>query len=63
MVDDTERKATELGLDRVQSAYPTELETALSAAARLAALLPHDLHWTEEPANTFGSIPRRTLPS
>jgi hypothetical protein len=55
------RRALELGLERLVDRQPSDVQAALKNAKAMAARLPNDLHWTEEPAHTFSRAPRRTV--
>ena len=57
--EDVERKAAELGLERLASQFPDVLKQALENAENLAQRLPKDIHWTEEPAHTFSAKVRQ----
>jgi len=56
-------KAAELGLQELAKSQPADLRKALENAKSLAARLTVDIHWTEEPANTFSRAPRREVRS
>jgi hypothetical protein len=56
--DDLERRALELGLDKLMASDPEALRKAIQTAERSTGALPKDLHWTEEPATTFSCVAR-----
>lgn len=56
--DALQRTAAELGLQDLTKRHPEDLRKALDNAKALAALIPQDIHWTEEPAHTFKLAPR-----
>ncbi len=56
---DLDRRAAELGLEKLARDHAPDLERALANAGTMAARLPRDLNWVEEPAHTFSLTPRK----
>ena len=50
--DERDRRARELGLEKLARDHAADLDKALTNAANLAGRMPNDLHWTDEPAHT-----------
>ena len=48
-----DRRARELGLEKLARDHAADLDKALANAATLAGRLPSDLHWTDEPAHIY----------
>jgi hypothetical protein len=59
--DYTLRRAAELGLEKLADLQLSDVQAALKNAKAMAARLPDDFHWTEEPAHTFSRVPRRMV--
>ncbi len=55
--DELRRIAAELGLVRLQDAHLQQLEAGIASNRALAARLPKNLHWTDEPAHVFRLAP------
>lgn len=55
---DLDRRAAELGLEKLARDHAADLDRALTIAKVMAGRLPRDLHWAEEPAHTYSLTPR-----
>ncbi len=61
--NELDRRASELGLEKLARDHAPELDRALANAKTMAGRIPRDLHWTVEPAHTFSLMPRKEQPS
>lgn len=52
-LDEARRVAHDRGLQRLSAQHLAELAQSIANNRRLSALLPQDLHWTEECAHVF----------
>jgi len=50
---DFERRSRELGLDKLAADHKSDLRKALENGAALVSKIPPELHWTDEPTQTF----------
>lgn len=57
---DARRIADEHGLKQLTAKHIDEFARVLENGQKLAARLPKDLHWTEEPAHTYKLAPTTT---
>lgn len=56
---DAQRIASEHGLNRLTAAHLEQFASVTENGRKLAARLPKDLHWSEEPAHVFRLTPSK----
>ena len=55
--DERDRRARELGLEKLARDHAADLDKALANATTLGGRMPNDLHWTDEPAHIYSLAP------